>query len=100
MNAEMKHARVELCLQTKQGVDVTALRKRVSWLERRIEKVLSGQTQQASTAHSRQVLYPLYSQSHYLGEYQGNTKAKMADEVARIVDFQHFLRILCQFTSY
>ncbi|KAK2192286.1 hypothetical protein NP493_35g05029 [Ridgeia piscesae] len=47
MTAEMKHSRVELRRHLKQGVDVTVLRKRVSWLERRIEKVLRMQSQQS-----------------------------------------------------
>ena len=34
-----------------------------------------------------------------MGEYQGITKAKMADEVARIVQLKHFGRILHQFIS-
>ena len=53
MTAEMKHSRAELRRHLKQGVDVTVLRKRVSWLERRIEKVLRMQSQQVSGAGTR-----------------------------------------------
>ena len=40
MDVELEYSRAKLRQDLKRGADVTQLRKRVSWLERRIERVL------------------------------------------------------------
>ena len=40
MDVELEYLRAKLRQDLKRGADVTILRKRVAWLERRIERVL------------------------------------------------------------